>query len=305
MKRAAQDKRAKTGGKAAKRVKSGDAAPPAADHATQEHATQESEEAPAEFLFGVARSSVVGIRYYNGVVSKDEKLTLRREPANQYDANAIQVLNISGQQVGHIPRTLAKRLAPVMDAAKRVQGQRTSDWCPFRVEGWMPMKPRGSFAYPIALAFFGHESSRRVVNGILARPILSKMALVDVRRNDIGPEFFDEVALLQDPTRGDRGAAARPDRAVASRTLVTHVQRLKGVLQNDQIEGLFDMSRGTGGGDQGGGQAGNLWWESLPEAARPAGMNPDIQLYEHQSKGVTWMVPKLRRSPSQSRAACA
>jgi len=238
-------------------------------------------------------------------VSKDEKLTLRREPANQYDANAIQVLNISGQQVGHIPRTLAKRLAPVMDAAKRVQGQRTSDWCPFRVEGWMPMKPRGSFAYPIALAFFGHESSRRVVNGILARPILSKMALVDVRRNDIGPEFFDEVALLQDPTRGDRGAAARPDRAVASRTLVTHVQRLKGVLQNDQIEGLFDMSRGTGGGDQGGGQAGNLWWESLPEAARPAGMNPDIQLYEHQSKGVTWMVPKLRRSPSQSRAACA
>mmetsp|Transcript_17980 Transcript_17980/g.55006 ORF Transcript_17980/g.55006 Transcript_17980/m.55006 type:complete len:91 (+) Transcript_17980:171-443(+) len=63
MKRAAQDKRAKTGGKAAKRVKSGDAAPPAADHATQEHATQESEEAPAEFLFGVARSSVVGIRY--------------------------------------------------------------------------------------------------------------------------------------------------------------------------------------------------------------------------------------------------
>jgi hypothetical protein len=45
-----------------------------------------------------------------------ERLRLYREPANHYDPNAICVQTITGEQVGYIPKELAARLAPVMDA---------------------------------------------------------------------------------------------------------------------------------------------------------------------------------------------
>ena len=40
---------------------------------------------------------------------------LIREPQNQYDANAIRVDNLSHEQVGHIKRTYAAVLAPIID----------------------------------------------------------------------------------------------------------------------------------------------------------------------------------------------
>lgn len=64
-----------------------------------------------------------------------EEAVLRREPENKYDryvdrvsclrppfsfkehSNAIQVKNIAGQQVGHLPRQVAAKLAPLMDRA--------------------------------------------------------------------------------------------------------------------------------------------------------------------------------------------
>lgn len=50
-----------------------------------------------------------------GLVGPGEEVTLVREPHNQHDRNAIQVLNISGMQVGHIPRNVASKLAPLID----------------------------------------------------------------------------------------------------------------------------------------------------------------------------------------------
>ena len=77
-------------------------------------------------------ASVVGLQYYKGtvfcffndffhhqlcigMVGPDEEVTLVRELRNKYDTNAIQVLNISGTQVGHIPRNISSRLAPLID----------------------------------------------------------------------------------------------------------------------------------------------------------------------------------------------
>jgi len=49
---------------------------------------------------------------------------LVREPSNQYDRNAIRVLNINGIQVGHIPRNVAVKLAPLLDQSKvSVEGE--------------------------------------------------------------------------------------------------------------------------------------------------------------------------------------
>lgn len=47
-------------------------------------------------VYVVLPTDVVGIRYYHGLVAAGESVTLRREPTNQYDSNAIRVNNISG-----------------------------------------------------------------------------------------------------------------------------------------------------------------------------------------------------------------
>ncbi|WWC62158.1 uncharacterized protein I303_104750 [Kwoniella dejecticola CBS 10117] len=65
--------------------------------------------------FSTFRTDVVGVQYYRGLVGRGEYVMLRRQPENQYDPNAVQVINASGTQVGHIPRGVAARLAELMD----------------------------------------------------------------------------------------------------------------------------------------------------------------------------------------------
>jgi SWI/SNF-related matrix-associated actin-dependent regulator of chromatin subfamily A3 len=50
-----------------------------------------------------------------GWVGPGEEVELRREPTNRYDANAVQVLNIGGNQIGHIPRNVCVKLVSDLD----------------------------------------------------------------------------------------------------------------------------------------------------------------------------------------------
>jgi SWI/SNF-related matrix-associated actin-dependent regulator of chromatin subfamily A3 len=50
-------------------------------------------------LLGGFETQIVGIRYYQGEVGRNEMVSLVREPRNPYDANAIRVDNIRGEQV--------------------------------------------------------------------------------------------------------------------------------------------------------------------------------------------------------------
>ena len=58
---------------------------------------------------------LVGIQYYNGYASPGERVMAAREPSNPYDRNAIRITNVQGNQIGHIPRQVAAKLAPYMD----------------------------------------------------------------------------------------------------------------------------------------------------------------------------------------------
>ncbi|KIY50140.1 hypothetical protein FISHEDRAFT_71758 [Fistulina hepatica ATCC 64428] len=81
-----------------------------------ENTTVDSEE-PKDELLCTMRTNVVGIQYYKGLVGPGEEVILQREPHNPYDSNAIQVLNIGRQQVGHLPkREVATHLASLLDA---------------------------------------------------------------------------------------------------------------------------------------------------------------------------------------------
>ena len=81
------------------------------------------EEEDEEVYFGSFRADVVGIRYYHGKVNNHEMVSLRREPHNRYDFNAIRVDNVLGQQVGHIKKEQAAVLASIVDSNKaKIEG---------------------------------------------------------------------------------------------------------------------------------------------------------------------------------------
>ena len=89
-------------------------------------------------LYGTILNKIVGIRYYNGYATNGEHVLVRREPSNQYDSNAIRVDNVQRDQIGHIPRTVASKLAPYMDRGDLVVsgvliGERSEYDCPVAV----------------------------------------------------------------------------------------------------------------------------------------------------------------------------
>lgn len=65
--------------------------------------------------YGDINTKVVGVRFYNGHASRGEQILMRREPGNPYDRNAIRIDNVAGNQIGHIPRNMAMKLARFMD----------------------------------------------------------------------------------------------------------------------------------------------------------------------------------------------
>ncbi len=66
-------------------------------------------------LLGAFDAEIVGIRHYAGKIELDGTFRCRREPGNEYDKNAIKIINEEGEQIGYLDRQTAKVLAPYMD----------------------------------------------------------------------------------------------------------------------------------------------------------------------------------------------
>ncbi|EEH06150.1 DNA repair and recombination protein RAD5B [Histoplasma capsulatum G186AR] len=93
-------------------------------------------------LYDTLSSKVVGLRYYTGHATIGEYVTIKREPSNRYDKNAIRVDNVMGVQIGHLPRTTASKLAPYMDSRSLL------------IEGVLS-GVKGFFDCPIELKLYG------------------------------------------------------------------------------------------------------------------------------------------------------
>lgn len=79
-------------------------------------------DAPELAARGLVVCAVAGAaRFHDDVLQSDEvapgrALTLRREPGNEHDPNAIALLTPSGRQAGYVPREVAASLAGKLDA---------------------------------------------------------------------------------------------------------------------------------------------------------------------------------------------
>ncbi|NXJ99538.1 HLTF factor, partial [Corythaixoides concolor] len=115
------------------------------------------EDTDSAILYGTLRGSVVGLRYYTGIVNNNEMVALQREPNNPYDKNAVKVNNVNGDQVGHIKKELAAALAGIMDNKLAL------------VEGVVPYGAKNAFTMPVQLSFWGREENKEAVLDQLKR----------------------------------------------------------------------------------------------------------------------------------------
>ena len=65
-------------------------------------------------------TKVVGVTFddrqtYIKKMKIGDKITLKRDKENQYDPNAIMVINYQGNHIGFISKDLSKQMAPNMD----------------------------------------------------------------------------------------------------------------------------------------------------------------------------------------------
>ncbi|KAM8916461.1 helicase-like transcription factor isoform 2-T2 [Spinachia spinachia] len=120
-------------------------------------AASEEPDADGSVLFGHLQGTVVGLRYYTGLVNRGEMVGLVRQPQNQYDRNAVMVANIYGNQVGHIKRELAAAMAHVMDNNLA------------KVEGVVHSGTKNPFKMPLMLSFWGQEENKKAVMESMAR----------------------------------------------------------------------------------------------------------------------------------------
>ncbi|KFP12254.1 Helicase-like transcription factor, partial [Egretta garzetta] len=109
------------------------------------------EDTDSAILYGTLRGSIVGLRYYTGIVNNNEMVALQREPNNPYDKNAVKVNNVNGDQVGHIKKELAAALAGIMDNKLAV------------VEGVVPYGAKNAFTMPVQMSFWGREENKEAV----------------------------------------------------------------------------------------------------------------------------------------------
>ena len=73
----------------------------------------------------LARMHVAGTYYYEAEqaaegLSEGQRFGLRREPENEHDEFAIEVLTLEGHKLGYIPRQYNEIPARLMDAGKRL-----------------------------------------------------------------------------------------------------------------------------------------------------------------------------------------
>ncbi|KFQ44367.1 Helicase-like transcription factor, partial [Nestor notabilis] len=115
------------------------------------------EDTDSAVLYGTLRGSVVGLRYYTGIVNNNEMVALQREPNNPYDKNAVKVNNVNGDQVGHIKKELAAALSGIMDNKLAL------------IEGIVPYGAKNTFTMPVQMSFWGREENKEAVLDQLKR----------------------------------------------------------------------------------------------------------------------------------------
>lgn len=147
----------------------------------------ETQSSDNNYMVGFVLANVVGLQYYTGTINGREMIRLVREPENRYDPNAIKVLNMSGQQVGHIERSVALALASHVDQSLIL------------IEGIVSRAlHKGAYKLPCQIYIFSHRDSMGMVLQLLKGAGLNVITAED-------QEFLTAESIAAKETYEDPG----------------------------------------------------------------------------------------------------
>ncbi|ORY78180.1 SNF2 family N-terminal domain-domain-containing protein [Protomyces lactucae-debilis] len=135
---------------------------------------------------GHLRTRIAGCNHYHGRVTPGEQVKLVRQPQNQYDSNAVQVLNMAAQQVGHLPRGIARGAAPFMD----------QHVCHLEAA---VLGHRQAYSIPLIIDVFAHPSIAEPLKTALARAGLVLIAGDAEARSNKEPARPEQIINLDIP----------------------------------------------------------------------------------------------------------
>ncbi|KAK7394064.1 hypothetical protein QQX98_013154 [Neonectria punicea] len=228
--------------------------------------TQDDDE-PALELYGTFAGKIVGIRYYRGYASVGETVLARREPQNAYDPNAIRVDNVVGDQIGHLPRKVAEKIAPYMDRGDvTLEAQLTGE--------------KGFYDCPVKLFFFGlgDKAERARIEESLKKDKLVKATELKNTRRDAETRRALMGLTNGSSTAGGLGSSGdiiQVEPEISLEELLKTSEAVEMRQGGDTIKTLA---------------IGEVELEKMPMTDQPASLK--AQLLPYQLQGLAWMTAK-------------
>ncbi|KAI9754734.1 MAG: rRNA-binding ribosome biosynthesis protein utp25 [Chaenotheca gracillima] len=244
-------------------------------------------------LYGTMNTKIVGIRYYNGRATKGEMVVVRREPTNPYDSNAIRISNMAGNQVGHLPRQMAVKLAPYMDDRSlhlegKLAGEKGEYNCPISVSLFGPSRQEDKIRVKQRL-----EKDRLPLNELKKREDAAR------RRNE---EVMKRLAAEGTARKGSsdmqwtNGSQYSNGSSQGKKTAMPAPPTMNSIIQGSQQinpRAMSEVVEKFGTGEEA--------LAKMPMADPPPGLA--AQLLPFQSQGLRWMIeqenPQLPEVGSQ------
>ncbi|KAJ8527551.1 hypothetical protein K7X08_015002 [Anisodus acutangulus] len=195
------------------------------------------------YMVGFVIVNVVGLQYYSGTISGREIVGLQREPLNQYDSNAIKVLNTRSVQVGHIERSASRVLAPLLDAHI------------ITVDGIVPKvaRPGNRYKLPCQVHIFARLEAFGIVKSAITNGglyligesnpsfTLSEAEVVKEKRSTPQGRDIDEIFKLLDEkvSKKEQLKALEPPKNIIKSKLLLHQKEgLWWLVQREKSEEL-------------------------------------------------------------------
>ncbi|XP_041027658.1 putative SWI/SNF-related matrix-associated actin-dependent regulator of chromatin subfamily A member 3-like 1 [Juglans microcarpa x Juglans regia] len=214
----------------------------------------QSQSSTETYMVGFVIANIVGIQYYSGTITGREMVGLVRESLNPYDSNAIKVLNTRSVQVGHIERSVAAVLSPMIDSRMII------------VEAIVPNTRAAGNRHriPCQIHIFSRVEAIETVKSSISRGglhlisdsdasfTLSEAMVVKEKKKD-GNEFksVDEIFKLVDENVNKKGAleALEPPKDVIKSELFVHQKEGLGWLihreNSDELPPFWEEKDGS------------------------------------------------------------
>ncbi|GAV79907.1 SNF2_N domain-containing protein/Helicase_C domain-containing protein/HIRAN domain-containing protein/zf-C3HC4_2 domain-containing protein, partial [Cephalotus follicularis] len=207
-----------------------------------QHPSQPYPQSSSEtYLMGFVYANIVGLQFYSGTISGREMVGLVREPSNPHDNNAIKVLNTRSVQVGHIERSVAAVLSPLIDShmifAEGIVPKTNGNGGRYKIPCQIHVFARFEIFNTVKTAI--SQGGLVLISTSAASFTLSEAVVVKENSDSSGVKSLDEIFKLVDQNVNKRAKmnAIEPPKEVIKSELFVHQKEGLGWLVHRENSG--------------------------------------------------------------------